>query len=697
MMSQATRSTPADPSAASRPAVPAVPGQQAWPMQNRLPRTAVRPTVPDGAPAPQVVYDVLSSPGIPLYANSRARFEARFGRDFSRVRVHTGRQAAASAHAVGAAAYTVGRHVVIGEPDMDPESRRGQQLLAHELRHVIQQETIDTPGTGLVVGPARGPMEAQAAGAAVAGTRLSGPTIQRFATGEHQQIGELAYERARPYLPARAASQPAVTSPPTGRTATAPAAVPAGTRDPRAREYGELVAQADNFASLDDLEQHRRSGVPVLGPFWDLVEDSTRFADLAARNVQHFHPHNFLAWQSWHWHALSLADEAHRQDRAAARLLARRRELGRRFDGHRDRARAALTRRGARAERTAEEEVDRMADVLAQMQRAEAERQAALARADSAFRQAVRTNAFGDHFLTDAFAGGHIVTPRAELLTEYATSLLGLIEVGPVLHCGNIPSLAWHDLDNKFGVPVTSRRGVSWIAFGDNYAHCQNVESCQAHLPTGASLSPTLANAVAATAASLQQLWQAADGRKPTDLSAVLDYLPRPDLDRYPRWTRQQWEAQLRYAATGTASAPAESQAVPAAGGRPGGRPGPGKVEDAPNPEGKSLATGLPLISFGATCLNALRVFSYDKLVVPMLARIRQTRRDRFYYGGQGQLVSPDTQPQPQPHAGGHVVLGSLLGGLVGAGIGALVGGPIGALVGGGLGLLLGGVLGGLL
>lgn len=99
---------------------------------------------------------------------------------------------------------------------------------------------------------------------------------------------------------------------------------------------------------------------------------------------------------------------------------------------------------------------------------------------------------------------------------------------------------------------------------------------------------------------------------------------------------------------------------------------------------GKSLASGLPQVSFGATCLNALQVFSYHKPVVSMLARIRQNQRHRLYQGGQDQKVAPDAPPQPQPDASGHVVLGSLLGGGLG-------------LLAGGLGLLAGALLGGLL
>ncbi|MGH6901027.1 MAG: DUF4157 domain-containing protein, partial [Geminicoccaceae bacterium] len=84
-----------------------------------------------------VVHDVIGSPGRPLEPDTRAVMQTSFGHDFGRVRVHTDARAAASAQAVGAIAYTIGRHVVLpGEAPSVAPSR----ILAHELAHVVQQE-----------------------------------------------------------------------------------------------------------------------------------------------------------------------------------------------------------------------------------------------------------------------------------------------------------------------------------------------------------------------------------------------------------------------------------------------------------------------------------------------------------------------------------------------------------------------------
>ena len=88
---------------------------------------------------PPVVHEMISSPGQPLDATIRGFMEPRFGCDFGHVRVHSGPRAAASAGQVGAIAYTIGQHVVIGERGPSLESVAGQQLWAHELAHVVQQ------------------------------------------------------------------------------------------------------------------------------------------------------------------------------------------------------------------------------------------------------------------------------------------------------------------------------------------------------------------------------------------------------------------------------------------------------------------------------------------------------------------------------------------------------------------------------
>ena len=71
--------------------------------------------------------------------------ESRFERSFADVRVHGGELAARSAESLGAAAYALGNHIVMGSAI--PASER-PRILAHELAHVAQQPAraaIDAP------------------------------------------------------------------------------------------------------------------------------------------------------------------------------------------------------------------------------------------------------------------------------------------------------------------------------------------------------------------------------------------------------------------------------------------------------------------------------------------------------------------------------------------------------------------------
>jgi hypothetical protein len=104
--------------------------------------------------------------------------EERFGYDFSRVRVHADAPAAASAQAVGATAYAVGQHVAFAQHAYAPDTESGDKLLAHELAHVVQQNTASLPPTGALKLPTGSSAEREAdalAARAIHAERLSPP------------------------------------------------------------------------------------------------------------------------------------------------------------------------------------------------------------------------------------------------------------------------------------------------------------------------------------------------------------------------------------------------------------------------------------------------------------------------------------------------------------------------------------------
>ncbi len=65
-------------------------------------------------------------------------------------------------------------------------------------------------------------------------------------------------------------------------------------------------------------------------------------------------------------------------------------------------------------------------------------------------------NAFGCHYLTDAFAAGHMRTPRKALQDHFKKT--GVILMGYM-----------HDQDNATGLRVHNSQGKEWVAYGDQH------------------------------------------------------------------------------------------------------------------------------------------------------------------------------------------------------------------------------------
>lgn len=128
--------------------------------EGTIQRSAVNATPVNSVPP--IVHEVLSFPGQPLDAGTRAFMEPRFGHDFSQVRVHTNARAAESARAVNALAYTVGRDVVFQEGIYEPETGEGRRLLAHELTHVVQQGGATLSRQSLVISSSDSSTESEA-------------------------------------------------------------------------------------------------------------------------------------------------------------------------------------------------------------------------------------------------------------------------------------------------------------------------------------------------------------------------------------------------------------------------------------------------------------------------------------------------------------------------------------------------------
>lgn len=120
----------------------------------RLPATGAQRTVQRRAnggaePVPPGLLR-LNGGGRPLPDGVRQKMESFFKADFSDVRVHVGSEAPA----IGALAFTMGSSLYFAPGQYNPDTPHGQQLLGHELTHVVQQRQgrVRNPfGSGVAV------------------------------------------------------------------------------------------------------------------------------------------------------------------------------------------------------------------------------------------------------------------------------------------------------------------------------------------------------------------------------------------------------------------------------------------------------------------------------------------------------------------------------------------------------------------
>lgn len=84
--------------------------------------------------------------GQPLDSVAQAQMSTGMGQDFSEVKVHTSPESDALNQQLGAKAFTTGQDIFFRDGAYDPGSSGGQELIAHELTHVVQQ------GSGAVKG-----------------------------------------------------------------------------------------------------------------------------------------------------------------------------------------------------------------------------------------------------------------------------------------------------------------------------------------------------------------------------------------------------------------------------------------------------------------------------------------------------------------------------------------------------------------
>lgn len=107
-----------------------------------LPKRLQRSTMLDGGPLSADVESGIESArsgGRPLDDAVRAKMEPAFGADFGGVRVHTGSRSDGLNQSLQSRAFTTGSDIFFRGGEYQPANSGGQELLAHELTHVVQQ------------------------------------------------------------------------------------------------------------------------------------------------------------------------------------------------------------------------------------------------------------------------------------------------------------------------------------------------------------------------------------------------------------------------------------------------------------------------------------------------------------------------------------------------------------------------------
>lgn len=270
---------------------------------------------------------------------------------------------------------------------------------------------------------------------------------------------------------------------------------------PEKLTYGEIVAfSGDFYSSPDDLFNEKPSTLDWLWKSNDLEAlrgafeheltwiklppqkrktaypdqnlrlwwNAKHYAELALRNNSHFGWHNALTYVTWHERALELAARASREANPEAKSLL--------------------------------------------------------------WSEAVYTNGFADHFLTDGFAAGHVRTPAAQIRqwadnTDRDEKLAGaLVKVihDQDGHVGELHSEADHS-KRAGGLHVVNARGDTWYA------------RCDGQLFLIGTKDMAVEQAAEAVAASVQELLLAYQGTPAAEgVFAATRWIPWPHRDEPP-------------------------------------------------------------------------------------------------------------------------------------------------------------------
>jgi hypothetical protein len=119
--------------------------------------------------------------GQPLDSTVQEQVGGAMGQDFSDVKVHTSPESDALNQQLGAKAFTTGQDIFFRQDAYDPQSSAGQELLAHELTHVVQQGSGTVSSSGAMKVNAPGDAYEQEADTVAKAVASPGAEVQRVA------------------------------------------------------------------------------------------------------------------------------------------------------------------------------------------------------------------------------------------------------------------------------------------------------------------------------------------------------------------------------------------------------------------------------------------------------------------------------------------------------------------------------------
>lgn len=126
--------------------------------------------------------------GQPLDRSMQEKMGSALGHDFGDVRVHHSPEADALSQNLEAQAFTTGKDIFFRQGAYAPDSTEGQELLAHELTHVVQQGVGKTGGGSKMTVNAPHDAYEKSADAAAQQVVSSPGTIQAQENPEEEEI-----------------------------------------------------------------------------------------------------------------------------------------------------------------------------------------------------------------------------------------------------------------------------------------------------------------------------------------------------------------------------------------------------------------------------------------------------------------------------------------------------------------------------